>query len=368
MEAEHGLRLRFSFFDDVAWVDPWHETIVGVLLGVALLQWIIILYQAKSSGVLVEIRPTEFPQRYIPASPKLRVLPMAKDIWFILWNLLPFVFLACYVFAAYRWDEWATELSLGFGGFGDWQVPWFLSGYVWLPLGSLAGIVGCAGQLGKHKDTHHLYWWDRELRPRIFVVRFVALFFNMFTVTIGVGFILRLGYVLTAAAFGHDIQPTFAHPDGAAGFGSLGQAALALSMTCLVVSGFAVVAWVDHRGQGSLHRAGDVVLLLVPLVLGLWIVLGPPLKVDRALMAEWLPLHRTALGAGAGLAGAAEGAAGADWLDVRGPFLIRPAFPLDVRTIASLLFSLLAPVALYGLRYYAGYLAPRLFARVEQDE
>ena len=356
----NGLSVRFSFFDDIPWLDPWHEVIVLLLLGVAAAQWLILLPAALRSGVFKDIDPDQFPEGYDRDSETLRVLPMAKDVWFILWNLLPFVFLTFYVYAAYRWDEWATDLGLGFVGFGERSIPLLLDGRLWLVVALGGALLGCIGQLNKHRDTSNLYWWDRELRPRIFAVRLVALFFNMFTVVVGVGLVLRLGALLSLAAFAHEVQPRFAHPDGVAGFGSFGQATLAISMTCLVVAGFAVVAWIDHRGQGRLHFAGDVTLLGVAMVLGLWVVLGPPLKVDRQLVERWLPAHEIAMREVAGLRPEHPPDAIVDLIDARTGFLTRPAFPLDVRVFTSLLFSLLTPIAFYGLRRYAGYLAPRL--------
>ena len=359
--------------------DCSHSILVGVLFGVAVLQWFLLLPLAVKKGLIHGIN-------YDSVKNVATKIPLAKDIWFILWNLLPFALLACYAYMWYNWGEWAASLAMLVHPDPEAtlaQVDTFFASpvipYVVLAIAVFAAIAQIPKQIRYiqasgtgDKSNDRAYWWDWRISRLIFAIRFLALPFNMFTVLMVALMIVRILTFLSLVAFSCEAVPALFHPDGMGGFSVVGSLAMAAAIPCIIYSGCGVVAIIDHKGQGLTHSASDVasILMLLPAI---WITTVPLLIIDHKVGREHAKLAEAsnALGAEA-LEEAqrvvkAEGREGltkwvdtnAERLQLTSAMMRRPKYPLDTDRILQLIVSWLMPLLLYSTR--------RPFKREEPD-
>ena len=330
-------------------------SILGGLVLIAAAQWVLLFPLARQKNVLSHFDSIKG-ERIQNAKEKR---PFFEDIWFILWNLFPFALGYFCFYLMHQWSSWilaidavlvpnTLEKTVHINAF--WNQKWMT--VLALALCGLAVFSQFKKQKSFEDDPENsiVYWWDRRISKRIFNIRAIALFFNMFVFLSGLLNVVK-AYHLTLSLSEMDVQPIWTHPDGMAGFSALGELGLSATMVVVLVSGCGLVALIDHKGkQGVLHLISDLALICLSIP-ALWLLSMPLTRLFDSIMIEHNqvvkligPSIQTQIES---LKVQAEGAT-VEELSLLTAVLERPRYPIDLEMLIQLVSSFLLPVLVYS--------------------
>jgi hypothetical protein len=351
---------------------------------VALVQWVLLPLLAHLKKVVHSLDGVE--DVHVRSAEEKR--PFVEDIWFILWNLFPFAMLYFLFYLNQNWESWTHEFShLVEGdlrtrlvpvdqGWGSASLTWALLAVsalsVWLQYRKQASFEDESIEEGKESIA---YWWDRRISRRIFTIRAVALFFNMFLFLVALLNVFKCYHVAFVVS-SYPVRPLFLHPDGMAGLGSLGLLCLSATLVLILVAGCGLVALIDHRGkQGFTHLVTDI--LLVGLVVPALILLVLPLQISHAkvlvehqeMAADLAPQVQlmTEEIRGAAQQGdlKSEDLENIDTIASTASLIETPAFPIDFGMLVQMLSTFLLPALVSAKAVFGKHLG---FEEEEQKE
>ena len=240
-----------------------------VLLIVA--QWCIVLPAALGKSLFLSL-PGDYPAT-------ARVVPLAHDFFFIVWNLLPLALAFC---------TWLVEAGVSrvalttHGSVRDQAkasvaqaASWLRRRTIIIPLvtiGLAVAVLGTVQQFVKvarwHETMECAYWWDFAFSPLIFYVRLIALAANLFCIVVDIAVLLVLLIAFARLAHARLWKLDLLHVDGCGGVGQYGRTALAFTTIPFLAATCGLLGYFDHRAAGPIQSLGDTVMLVLATAFG----------------------------------------------------------------------------------------------------
>jgi hypothetical protein len=229
-----------------------------------------------------------------------RQVPFVKDFFFITWNLLPFLIVAIIRLAEFRlirsiyfgtpqncWDSAVAVVSRTVNSLYTLRFRIF---YTILAL-ALA-TIGCYQQYVKvhlwesQRIPDSVYWWQSQFSQTVFYTRLITLFLVLFSTIFAFTAIslLLISYIRLCRAKYWKLN--LLHPDGCGGLVEYGKASLAFTLIPFLAAMCGFLGYLDHRGQGVIQQAGDVVMLVLATILGALTVFVPLTTIHRGMKEE----------------------------------------------------------------------------------
>ena len=226
---------------------------------VMILQWLLVIPLSWYNGTWSEIDHTTFsldPQHY------QKLHPFWHDYMFLAWNSIPFVLIGL----LYRARRGIQPLMQRIHDLDqDHSGPHWTSiakrNDTWARVISHPGLAACflavaifacyvqITKLSKLTQQGEIYWWDWQLSPATFIIRDVALFFDMIGVLLVLIIVAAMVDIVSHVLRGSELRIDLFNTDGAGGLSDIGRL-LVLYLPFLTVVAFnALVGTVDHRGQ-----------------------------------------------------------------------------------------------------------------------
>lgn len=279
-------------FEDL--MPTWCSTyIFRFWLCVMLLQYALVIPLSYSDGTGVEIALGEF-----DLNPSAYVIhrPFWKDYMFLVWNTIPFLLIVLLYRARIRVQtlmksihsldrerhgtHWASVAQLN-----NKFARLISSPFLYVTLLGLSSFA-CYIQLDKLSTLAgrgEIYWWDFKISMAAYVIRFIALFFDIAGVALLLIVVLAFVCVVWYTLRGTRLRIDPGHSDNACGLSDVGRL-LSLFLPFLIVLMLnIVVGTVDHRGQDPKQVASDWVALAVCTVLYFMLLWWPMLPVRRQI-------------------------------------------------------------------------------------
>ncbi len=237
-----------------------------------ILQWLICLPIAFSSGTMFSVTPTA---EFRHTERAISTHALASDYFFIWWNLGPLVLL----FLAARLQQQIRpkisqffELDVAAEKERNWQTI-SDSNNKWAQILSsrytlcFAAIFAAGTVIFQCLKLDQLlltdaYWWDWRISRAAFVVRAAALFVDWIGLIYFFGLVCALVHVLSMVLQSVEFRVDSNHSDGVNGLRVVGDTTLLFAPFFIVISFNANVAMLDHQRQ-SMHFVSDVVALLI---------------------------------------------------------------------------------------------------------
>lgn len=285
---EANLLSSFALLDD-----SWNRWMYYVLPVAAVLQWVLVAPLAVRADVLTSDAAGFAGLRgQLPAG--VEPTGFLNDYFFIVWNLFPLVLWASYVVSdklAVKWIRGLEPYIDTTEAAGSIRRLRRIRDHRLVTVAILfAGVAAMAAQVPKQLgffDTNsQLYWWDWRIDPAIFVIRDLALFFNVILVVLVFwGTLFALATIVQTVRHG-EIVPDLFHPDGAGGLLPLGNAMSVLVLPWVAGAFLGVLGFFDHTTASELlFRIGDVLLVVTCTGIGA-VSFAYPLYLARSEITE----------------------------------------------------------------------------------
>lgn len=272
----------------------WHRWLYVVLPAAAILQWVLVVPLAVRNDVLTSSSPGFDPLRDELVA-GVEPVGLFNDFFFTVWNLFPIVLWAVYVVGDQFGRQWVRDVAprIDTTGAADSIRRLRRIRDHWAPslLFVGGGVAAMAAQIPKQRgflETHaQLYWWDWRVSPPIFVIRDLALFFNLVLILLVFwGTLFGLLIVIQAARKG-EIQPDYFHPDDAGGLLPVGNAMSILILPWITGAFLGVLGFFDHTTANELlFRVGDVTLVFVCTVIATTLFVYPLWTIHNKIARE----------------------------------------------------------------------------------
>lgn len=249
--------------------DIWNKWfyVIGPLA--AVLQWVLVVPLAVQNNVL-----TSTSKGFESIGLQSGVAPTGflNDFFFIAWNIFPIVLLIIYIFFDKIASQWIKDIANNVDTTDSASKIKFVrkikfNSIVYYAV-ILIGIIGMAvqipKQLGFFQSLSQLYWWDWRVSPAIFIIRDIALFFNVVTVTIVYwNTLLSSIEIIVSVKYG-DVIPQVFHPDLTGGLMPYGNAISILILPWIVGTFLGLLGFFDHTAEAEiLFRIADVFIIVV---------------------------------------------------------------------------------------------------------
>lgn len=254
------------------------------------LQWFAVVPLAISHDLVWSL-PVELPEGGMS-------VPLARDYFFIVWNLLPFGIVGSLWWAERRVQrvlsvmkakspstDGQAPITGAVRRYARYQVHWALIGLavVIAALGSWYQFVKVAGW---ESDGSVTYWWQAQYSLVIFYTRLVVLFFDLLILPFALASLVTL--ILTvnrlASLFRDHLEPL--HIDGCGGAADFGRAAVAFTFIPCMIGLCGLLGILTHGPAAVTHRMGDAMLLLAGAVIGAFAFVMPIFPVHSWLVRE----------------------------------------------------------------------------------
>jgi serine/threonine protein kinase len=224
--------------------------------------------------------------------------PFCNDIMFLVWNSIPFLFIGLLYRARIcvqaliqqiyskdadkRGSHW-TNISLRNDKWAGFINHWAVK------VGILAiALFACYVQitkLPKLESIGEIYWWDWKISKFSYIVREVALFFDMIGMALLFIVVVAMVDMISHILRGTKLQIDLHHSDGVSGLSFVGKLISLYVPFVIVLSANMVVGIIDHHGQDVKQVVADWVVLGLTIGLYFFLTVWPMIPVKRQIVS-----------------------------------------------------------------------------------